>query len=103
MVEISEIVELAQRIAARFHPERIILFGSYAEGNPTVDSDVDLLVVLPFQGKSWQAASEIRRFAQVPFPMDLLVRTPEQLRQRLIVGDSFLQQILQQGKILYEA
>ena len=49
MVEVDNIVELAERIAQQFHPERIILFGSYAYGRPTPDSDVDLLVVLPFE------------------------------------------------------
>ena len=52
MVERSEIEDLAGRIAKEFKPERIILFGSYASGAPSPDSDVDLLVVLPHQGKS---------------------------------------------------
>jgi predicted nucleotidyltransferase len=103
MIEMSEINALARRIGERFHPDRVILFGSYAWGTPTPDSDVDLLVVLPFQGKSWQMATEIRRYACASFPMDLLVRSPEQLRQRLVMGDSFLREITQRGKVLYEA
>ena len=103
MVEMSEIAALASRIAEQFHPERIILFGSYAWGSPTSDSDVDLLVVLPFQGKNWRMASEIRKRARFSHPMDLLVRTPEQLRQRLAIGDTFLQEVTQQGRVLYEA
>jgi predicted nucleotidyltransferase len=103
MVEMNEIRVLAGRIAREFHPERIILFGSYAWGTPTPDSDVDLLVVLPFQGKSWRMASEIRKRARFPHAMDLLVRTPEQLRQRLAMGDTFLQEVIQQGRVLYEA
>jgi predicted nucleotidyltransferase len=103
MIPTQKIQELADRIAAQFHPERIILFGSYAWGHPTPDSDVDLLVVLPFQGKSWRMASEIRRHARAPFPMDLLVRTPEQLRQRLTDGDTFLEEVTRQGQVLYEA
>lgn len=103
MVDIIEIQNTARRIAEQYHPERIVLFGSYATGNPTLDSDVDLLVVLPVQGKTWKAASDIRRNVHAPFPMDLLVRTPEQIRQRLTIGDSFLSEILQHGKTLYEA
>jgi uncharacterized protein len=103
MIPTQEIQELADRIAAQFHPERIILFGSYAWGHPTPDSDVDLLVVLPFQGKSWRMASEIRRHARASFPMDLLVRTPAQLRQRLADGDTFLEEVTRQGQVLYEA
>ena len=92
MIEMNEIYAMARRIGEQFHPERVILFGSYAWGTPTSDSDVDLLIVLPFQGKNWQMATEIRRHARATFPMDLLVRTPEQLRQRLVMGDTFLQQ-----------
>ncbi len=103
MVEMNEIYSLVNRIVEQFQPERVILFGSYARGNPTPDSDVDLLVVLPFQGKPWQMATEIRRRTRAAMAMDLLVRTPEQLRQRLSSGDTFLQEILQQGKVLYEA
>ncbi|MBU2596978.1 MAG: nucleotidyltransferase domain-containing protein, partial [Planctomycetes bacterium] len=67
------------------------------------DSDVDLLVVLPFEGKTWKMASKIRSRTRPSFPMDLLVRTPQQLRQRLIMNDVFLRDITQKGKMLYEA
>jgi len=103
MVDFRDIQALADRIAEQFHPERIILFGSYAAGLPNPDSDVDLLVILPFEGKSWKMASEIRRQTRPSFPMDLLVRTPEQLRQRLTRHDVFLRDITQRGKTLYEA
>ena len=103
MVEMNDIYKLANRIAEQFQPERIILFGSYARGNPSPDSDVDLLVVLPFHGKNWQMAAEIRRRVRAAMAMDLLVRTPEQIRQRLSSGDTFLQEIIQQGQVLYEA
>lgn len=103
MVEMSEIDALARRIGERFQPDRVILFGSYAWGTPTPDSDVDLLIVLPFQGKNWQMATEIRKYVRASFPMDLLVRTPEQLRQRLSMGDTFLREITQRGKVLFEA
>jgi predicted nucleotidyltransferase len=98
-----DIQALVERIVEEFHPQRIILFGSYAQGRPTPDSDVDLLVVLPFQGKGWQMASEIRRRARPTFAMDLLVRTPDQVRQRLRIGDVLLREIAQHGKVLYAA
>ena len=103
MVELEDIRSLADRIARTFRPERIILFGSYAWGAPTPDSDVDLLVVLPFEGKCWRVAAEIRRRTRPGFPLDLLVRTPDQLRQRLMICDSFMHEITQRGKPLYEA
>jgi predicted nucleotidyltransferase len=102
MMPVRDIRAFVKRIAGEFHPERIILFGSYAWGNPTPDSDVDLLVVLPFQGKSWRMASEIRKRVRPPFPLDLMVRSAEQLQQRLMIGDAFFQEITRQGKVLYE-
>jgi len=103
LVEMEEIRALAARIVGEFNPERIILFGSYAQGTPNPDSDVDLLVVLPFEGKPWRVASEIRRRVRPSFPLDLLVRTPEGLRSRLQIADPFWQEIVQKGKVLYEA
>jgi predicted nucleotidyltransferase len=103
MVELEDIRSLADRIARAFRPERIILFGSYAWGAPTPDSDVDLLVVLPFEGKGWCVASEIRCRTRPGFPLDLLVRTPEQLRERLLLRDTFMHEITQRGKVLHAA
>ncbi len=103
MVEMSDIHAMAESIVREFNPERIILFGSYARGTPGPDSDVDLLVVLPFEGKTWRMASEIRGRIRPHFPLDLLVRTPEAVRQRIEMGDTFLRDVLRHGKVLYEA
>jgi hypothetical protein len=59
--------------------------------------------VLPFEGKSWRVAAEIRRRTRPEFPLDLLVRTPDQLHQRLMLHDTFIRDITRQGKVLYEA
>jgi predicted nucleotidyltransferase len=99
----EDIQALAECIAHEFHPQRIILFGSYAWGKPTPDSDVDLLVILPFDGKSWQMASRIRSQARPLFPIDLMVRSPEQVSVRLKQGEPFLKEITDQGIVLYEA
>jgi uncharacterized protein len=103
MVEVDNIAELAECIAERFHPERIILFGSYAYGRPTPDSDVDLLVILPFEGHPARKAAEIRTSVRAPFPMDLLARTPQQVRWRVEQGDFFMREIMEKGNVLYEA
>lgn len=103
MIKIKDIKASAERIAREFQPQRIVLFGSYAWGQPTPDSDVDLLIILPFQGKSWKIASEIRKRIHPSFPLDLIVRTANQLRQRLIIGDDFFMEIVQKGKVLYES
>ena len=90
-------------VAREFHPQKIILFGSYAYGRPTPDSDVDLLVVLPFEDKPVQKSVEIRLKLRPSFPVDLVVRTPEMVRERLAMGDDFMRELLEKGRVLYEA
>ncbi len=103
MTDLKEIKNFALKIAVDFKPEKIILFGSYAEGRATEDSDVDLLVVMPFKGRAVQQAVKIRQAMDSPFPLDVLVRSPEQLKTRLKSGDSFLKDVLNRGKVVYEA
>ena len=102
MATIREIESFARRVAERFHPRRIILFGSHARGTPTADSDVDLLVVMPYPGRPWQQATAIRLTARPTFPLDILVRAPEELAARLALGDGFLREIVEGGRVLYE-
>jgi predicted nucleotidyltransferase len=97
------IQDLADRIAQQFDPEKIILFGSYATGACGPDSDVDLLVVAAHDGKGWELAAEIRTRLRPTFPVDLMVRSPEELASRLRAGDVFLQEIDAHGLVLYEA
>ena len=103
MVTTSQIEELAQRIGREFHADRVVLFGSYARRVPTDDSDVDLLIVFPFEGKSVDQSVEIRMRLRPAFPVDLIVRAPEKVRERLAMGDDFMREILEEGKVLYEA
>jgi uncharacterized protein len=103
MIPMEAIQNLADRIVQEFKPERIILFGSYAYGTPRQDSDVDLLVILPFEGDGLHKAVEIVRRTQPEFAVDLLARTPEQLRQRLAWNDYFLREIVEKGVELYAA
>ncbi len=102
MVTMQQIEEVSSRIAARFQPEKIILFGSYAYGEPTEESDVDLLVIMPFEGHNVRKALEIVTHVDPPFGIDLLVRQSEQIAQRLAWNDWFLHEIMQKGKVLYE-
>ncbi len=103
MATMQQIEKLGRDIGREFHPDRVVLFGSYARGTPTADSDVDLLVVLPFEGKAVHKSVEMRLKLRPPFPLDLIVRTPEKVCQRLEMGDDFMREILEQGKVLYEA
>jgi len=99
----GQIEEVGRRIADEYQPERVLLFGSYAWGVPTADSDVDLLVILSFEGKAVAKSVEMRLHIRPPFPVDLLVRTPEKIRERLELGDPFIRSIIEEGKVLYEA
>src|SRR5438132_191498 len=100
-VPLRVIRRFARAVAERFRPDRIILFGSHAYGTPHPDSDVDLLVVMPARNRHSQAV-QIRYSVPAPFPMDLLVRTPQEVTRRLAEGDTFLTEIVAKGKVLYE-
>jgi uncharacterized protein len=102
MVTRRQIRAYAAEIAREFRPRRIILFGSYAYGKPNRDSDVDLLVIMPHKGRGVEKSIEIRLKLRAPFPMDLLVRSPQKIRQRLAWGDCFVQEVLDKGEVLYE-
>src|SRR5437879_8277819 len=91
----------ARAIAEEFDPDQIILFGSYAYGTPHEDSDVDLFVIMPARSQHEQAV-RIRYRLAAPFPVDLIVRTPKQVKWRLEEGESFTTAIVSRGKILYE-
>ncbi|MCK4657967.1 MAG: nucleotidyltransferase domain-containing protein [Phycisphaerae bacterium] len=102
MVATSEIQDLADRIAQGFGPERIILFGSHAYGTARGDSDVDLLVILAFDGKSFWKSLEILNHVNPSFSVDLLARRPEDTARRYAQGDPLIREALDQGKLLYE-
>ena len=97
------IKQVCDLIAERYHPEKIILFGSHAYGHPTPESDVDLLVVMDFAGSPLQQAIKISRELGLVTPMDLLVRTAAQVQERLQIEDPFMREIIERGKVMYEA
>jgi len=103
MVSRRDIRRVCAQIAREFQPQRIILFGSYAYGRPTPDSDVDLLVVMPFEGRAIDQAVKISSRLEHLFPIDLLVRTPHEIRQRLAWNDVVLREITSRGEVLYES
>ena len=72
MVAMRQIEEVGQRIGREFRPDRVILFGSHAGGTAGSGSDVDLLVIMPFEGKSVAKSVEVRLKINPPFPVDLL-------------------------------
>lgn len=102
MIATAKIRELTERIVREFSPERIVLFGSYASGNPRPDSDVDLLVILPFEGKSFRKSLEILNRVNPRFPVDLLARRPDDTARRYREGDPLIREALDHGQVLHE-
>lgn len=99
----QDIRALADRIVAEFHPEKIILFGSQAHGVPRQDSDIDLLVVLPVQGPRFRLAGKIRSRLPDTLPIDIVVRSPEDVSAGRSLGDPLTLEALQTGIVLYQA
>lgn len=100
---LTEIKQLGAQIAKEFQPEKIILFGSHAYGTPHEGSDIDLLVIMPYEGGHAQQAIKILNTIGGFAPLDLLVRTPDEVAKRIELGDFFMREITEQGKVLYEA
>jgi predicted nucleotidyltransferase len=105
MIRWRDIKEWCDTVAREFRPDRIVLFGSYARGTPHADSDVDVLVVmrLPRGRRDVRQAAAIRDRVRAPFPMDLIVRSPQQISRRLARGDGFVADVLRHGRLMYEA
>ena len=94
---------LAKLIAERFNPEQIILFGSHAYGKPTAWSDVDLLVVMDVAGQELETALEISAaLPKLSFSVDIIARSRAVLENRKKLGDWFLIDVTEKGKVLYE-
>jgi predicted nucleotidyltransferase len=102
MISRNKIRRYAREIGKRFHPERIILFGSYARGSAEEDSDVDILVIMDHDNpRNVDQAIEIRLQVDAAFPMDLIVKRPSEISERLSMKDTFLSSVLQDGQVLY--
>jgi HEPN domain-containing protein/predicted nucleotidyltransferase len=100
-IPMAAIEAVVDHIAQTFDPEKIILFGSYAYGKPKRWSDVDLLVIMETDAPK-QKQKEIKISFQAPFSLDILVWTPQEIAQRIPLGDFFLREIVTKGKVLYE-
>ena len=102
-VTAAKIRKAAQKIVDEVDPEKILLFGSFAYGEPTPDSDVDLFIVMK---TSLRPVDRVRRVSAVldprPFPIDIIVRTPAELAEQLRVNDCFIREIVDKGKVVYE-
>ena len=102
MVAMSSVIELSERIAKEFDPEKIILFGSYAYGAPREYSDVDLLVLMPFEGKGFRKSLEILNRLDPRFSVDVVVRRPDDASRRYAEFDPLIREAFDKGTVLYE-
>jgi len=99
----QKISEMVRRIVEGFHPDKIILFGSYARGAAGPDSDADLLVVMPVKGSKREKAIEIDvELAGIGLPKDVIVVTAEEVEKYRDVVGTLICPALREGKVLYE-
>jgi uncharacterized protein len=106
MITEESVQDVVRRIVEKVHPQKIVAFGSWAEGRAGKDSDLDLLVIMPLKaGESRRMkAGEVRGIVHdSPFPMDIIVYAPETVEKRISQGDYFLCNILQDGRILHSS
>ncbi len=99
------IVRLAETICRKYKPQKIVLFGSYARGRPTEDSDIDLFIVKETDARMVDRFVEVKRLIydpQLRIPVSPLVYTPQELEERLNMGDDFVKEIMSEGMVLYE-
>lgn len=102
--QIGELLqEIVEKIKTGYQPEKIILYGSYAYGHPDQESDIDLLIVKETEASPFDRRVAVRRIVdlRVPIAFAPIVVTPHELSARLEMGDSFFEEIVQKGKVLY--
>jgi len=100
------ILEIIGKIKQQYQPSKIVLFGSYAYGQPDRDSDIDLLIIKDTSERPIDRRVTVARIVSDPkrlIPFEPIVLTPEEVRERIEVGDQFLKEILDKGEVLYEA
>ncbi len=86
-----------------YAPEKIIVFGSHARGTARPDSDLDLLVIKQSKQPEPERIREVSRLLRPrPMPLDILVKTPAEIQERLAINDSFIQELLREGTVVYE-
>jgi len=103
----KQVIErMVDKLAREYRPERVVLFGSYAYGTPDEESDIDLLIIKNTPEAFIDRWETVRRILSDPkrrTPLETLILTPEEVSQRLEIGDQFIMEILEKGKVLYAA
>ncbi len=98
----ADIEDLVRRLVEKFHPERVVFFGSRCFGTPRPDSDVDLLVLMDYEGSNYRAAVELLRALRPRFPVEFVIRRAEDAAERYRLGDPVLREALDTGRVLYQ-
>ncbi len=105
--EAAQIIQgILEKLLTGYAPQRVILFGSYAYGDPRPDSDIDLLIIKETPERFIDRWVTVRRILSDPkrkLPLETLVLTPQEVSRRLAMGDQFVAEILEKGKVLYAA
>jgi len=102
MISIDQVKEKANYIIRNYNPDKIILFGSIANGNQDQSSDADILIIINTDKSSFDVGVEILSSLKHDFPIDIIVKTPKEIEKRLEIGDYFYQNILNEGITLYD-
>lgn len=97
-----EIRELIQQIRDSYSPNKIILFGSTAKSGPKIDRDIDLLIIKNTKRDLLKRSYEVRKGLTTNLPLDILVCTPKEVKKRFELGDTFIKEIFDTGKTVYE-
>ena len=98
------ILRMVERIVEEYQPKRIILFGSYAYGEPTEDSDIDLLIIKDTNKRPidrWMEVKRLLRDTTRSLPVSPLVYTEEEIKERNAIKDFFIEEIFEKGEVLY--
>ena len=110
MAEVKAVKDTIQRILDKlvtgYAPQKVILYGSYAYGNPDRDSDIDLLIIKETTERfidRWVTVQQILTGTHPSIPVETLVLTPQEMERRLAIGDQFVEEIITRGEVLYAA
>lgn len=99
---LEEVKEIVQALKVNYKPEKIILFGSLANGKTNESSDIDLMIIKQTKKNPWERAAEVDRFIKHNLPVDFLVYTPEEVKERIQINDFFIKEIMERGQVIYE-
>ncbi|MFH1564201.1 MAG: nucleotidyltransferase domain-containing protein [Nitrospirota bacterium] len=98
----EEVKKIVERLKSNYAPEKVILFGSLADGRARSESDIDLIIIKQTKEKPWERTARVDAFISHNMPVDLLVYTPEEIEERLMMNDFFVKEVLEKGRVLYE-